>query len=255
MVDHSHMKLGKHVARHDPRTLQFGNYLRADKLPQPKDHVDWSKAVRQWPMMANDRIGDCTCAAGGHLIEEWTANANNEPIILPDTQIIDAYSAISGYDPRTGANDNGANELDVLNYWRQTGIGGRKIIAYAALEPQNRNHVEDATDLFGGCYIGLALPISAQRQTVWTVPPGGPTGPGAPGSWGGHAVPVVAYDQRVLTVVTWGALKQMTWDFWNAYCDEAYAVFSQDLLNKVTQKSPDGFDSKTLLADLQQVVH
>jgi hypothetical protein len=78
------------------------------------------------------------------------------------------------------------------------------------------------------CYIGLALPISAQNQDVWAVPPGGSAGEGSPGSWGGHAVPIVAYDSRGLTVITWGATKRMTWQFLDTYCDEAYALLSQD---------------------------
>ena len=31
-------------------------------------------------MMLNDSIGDCTCAAAGHLIMEWTANAGKEVV-------------------------------------------------------------------------------------------------------------------------------------------------------------------------------
>ncbi len=154
-------------------------------------------------MMENDTVGDCTCAAAGHLVECWSANAS--AIIVPsDSQIIAAYSAITGFDPATGYDDNGANELDVLNYWRQTGIAGRKIGAYAALEPGNHDHVMDVVYLFGGCYIGLALPVSAQAQDIWSVPPGGAIGQGAAGSWGGHAVPIVAYDSGGLTCVTWG---------------------------------------------------
>ncbi|GAC1544811.1 MAG: hypothetical protein NVS2B9_12050 [Myxococcales bacterium] len=252
MIDHSRMTLGKKPARHDPRTLQLGNYLKPAGLPAPKPSVDWGRTVQQWPMMANDKVGDCTCAAAGHLIEEWTANAAGQPVVLPDAEILSAYSAITGYTPTDPSTDRGANELDVLNYWRKTGFNGRRIVAYAALEPKNRTHVEDAVDLFGGCYIGRALPVSAQKQAVWAVPPGGPTGTGAPGSWGGHAVPVVAYDPRGLTVVTWGATKRMTWDFWNAYCDEAYAAVSEDWIGK-NKVSPEGFDLKALLADLQQV--
>ncbi len=161
-------------------------------------------------MMANDRIGDCTIAAAGHCIEEWTTDAGS-PVIVPDPEIIAAYSAVSGYDPATGRPDGGANELDALNYWRQTGIGGHQIRAYVALEPGNHEHVRDAVAIFGNCYIGLAMPVTAQTQRVWSVPPNGAVGPGAPGSWGGHAVPVVAYNARELTVVTWGALKRMTW--------------------------------------------
>lgn len=245
------MKLGKTAPRHDPRTLQLANYLKPKALPPAPLQANWTGTVSQWPMMANDRIGDCTCAAAGHLIEEWTSNAG-KPVVPPDSAIIAAYSKITGYNPKTGANDNGANELDVLNYWRQSGIGGHKIDAYTALEPGNHEHVKDSVYLFGGCYIGLGLPLSAQNQDVWSVPPGGAVGQGAPGSWGGHAVPVVEYDARGLTVVTWGALKVMTWSFWDTYCDEAYGVISLDWIAK-NQQAPSGLDLTALLADLKEV--
>jgi len=250
MVDHSHMKLGRAPAVHDPRTLQLANYLRPTLLPAPPPQVNWSTKVTSWPMMANDKIGDCTTAAAGHCIEEWTTDVGT-PVILPDSTIVAAYAAVSGYNPVTGQHDVGANEIQVLNYWRQTGIGGHTIRAYVALEPGDLDHVRDTVFLFGNCYIGLALPTTAQTQAIWSVPPGGPVGQGAPGSWGGHAVPVVAYDPRGLTVVTWGALKRMTWGFWQAYCDEAYALLSDDFLS--ADKTPGGIDLAALQSDLAQV--
>ncbi|MGB0034318.1 MAG: hypothetical protein WBP79_02450 [Candidatus Acidiferrales bacterium] len=244
-------RLGKQEARHDPRTFQFAKYLKPEALPAPPAKESWTKPVSTWPMMANDTIGDCTCAAAGHLIEEWTANASTL-VVPPTADIIAAYSAITGYNPADPSTDRGAVELDVLNYWRQTGIAGRKIEAFVALEPQNTEHVKDGVMLFGAVYIGLALPISAQTQTVWSVPPGGATGQGAPGSWGGHAVPIVGYDHRTLTCVTWGKLLKMTWGFWHTYCDEAYAILSPDWI-KSNHYSPGNFDLATLQADLAQL--
>jgi hypothetical protein len=250
MIDHSNMKLGKTAAVHDPRTLQLTNYLKPAVLPPPPPQKDWSQKVASWPMMMNNTIGDCTIAAVGHCIEEWTTDVG-KPVVLPDATIVAAYSAVSGYNPKTGQHDVGANEIKVLNYWRQKGIGGHTIRAYVALEPGNLDHIRDAVFIFGNCYIGLALPKSAQTQAIWSVPPGGATGQGAPGSWGGHAVPVVAYDPRGLTVVTWGALKRMTWSFWSAYCDEAYALLSDDFLT--ADKTPGGIDLAALQQDLKQV--
>jgi hypothetical protein len=181
---------------------------------------------------------------------DWTANTGKE-VVPSDQQIVAAYSAITGYNPVTGAHDTGAAELDVLKYWQAKGIAGHKVMAFVALEPGNHTHIMDAVYIFGGCYIGVQLPQTAQGQDIWTVPPGGTTGPGAPGSWGGHAVPVVEYDQRGLTVVTWGQLLRMTWAFWEAYCDEAYAILSQDFLEE--NKTPDGFDLVALKADLKAV--
>ncbi|MGB8064685.1 MAG: hypothetical protein WCF26_22555 [Candidatus Sulfotelmatobacter sp.] len=251
-VDPKKLKLGKQTARHDPRTLLLASYV-TPALPAPPPQDDLTSKINSWGMMENDQLGDCTCAAAGHLIMEWTANAGKKMVTPTDKQIVAAYSGITGYNPATGANDNGAVEIDVLNYWRQSGIAAHKIGAYVALEPSNHIHIQDSVYIFEGCYIGLQLPVSAQAQVQnhqpWSVPPGGPTGDGKPGSWGGHAVPVVAYDPRGLTVVTWGALQIMTWSFWEAYCDEAYAIISTDYLND-KQESPAGFNMQQLQADL-----
>lgn len=252
-IDPKKLKLGKQTARPDPRTLLLASYI-TPALPTPPASLDLTTKVgASWGMMDNDQIGDCTCAAAGHLIMEWTANAKKKMVTPTDKQIVAAYSAITGYNPATGANDNGAAEIDVLNYWRQSGIANDKIGAYIALEPSNHIHIMDSVYIFEGCYIGLELPTSAQAQVQnhqpWSVPPGGPTGDGKPGSWGGHAVPVVAYDARGLTVVTWGALQIMTWTFWDTYCDEAYAILSTDYITgkKVT---PQGFNLQQLQTDL-----
>jgi hypothetical protein len=258
-IDPLKLKLGKQSPRHDPRTLLFATYA-TPALPAPPPSLDLTTKMKApWGMMDNAQVGDCTCAAAGHLMMEWTSNAQSKIFTPSDAQIIAAYSAVTGYNPKTGANDNGAQEIDVLNYWRQTGIAGHKIQAFLALEPSNDTHIMDGTWIFGGCYIGLALPKSAQAQTsnkqIWSVPPGGTGGDGAPGSWGGHAVPVVAYDSRSLTVVTWGALQTMTWGFWAAYCDEAYAILSPDFLEqkKGQPVTPDGFNVQQLLADLSDL--
>ena len=251
-VDPRKLKLGKQAARHDPRTLLLASYM-TPTLPTPPPSFDLTSKVQAWGMMENDQLGDCTCAAAGHLIMEWTANAGNQMVTPTDQQIVAAYSAITGYNPATGANDNGAAEIDVLNFWRQSGIAGHQIGAYMALEPANHNHIMDSVYIFEGCYIGLQLPVSAQDQTKnqqpWSVPPGGATGDGKPGSWGGHAVPVVAYDSRGVTVVTWGALQTMTWTFWEAYCEEAYAILSNDYLTG-KETTPQGFDMQQLQSDL-----
>jgi hypothetical protein len=245
-------KLGKLPARHDPRTFQFAKYLRTSGLPPAPASQEFDSKVASWPMMKNDTVGDCTCAAAGHMIEQWTTYSGT-PFTPTDAQVIAAYSAITGYDPATGANDDGANMLDVLNYWRKTGVANHKVMAFAALEPKNHTQIQDALYLFGNVYLGVALPVSAQKQTVWTVPPGGPVGHGAPGSWGGHCIPIVAYNPRALTVVTWGALKTMTWTFLDTYCDEAYAVLSQDWVNQGTHVNPNNFDLATLKSDLAQL--
>jgi hypothetical protein len=240
-----HLKLGKLPVRHDERTLLLATYLDdAAVLPNVPPELS-APTVDAWPMYGNDRLGDCTIAAVGHMIQAWTSDAG-APRQIADADVEQAYI------PGTGTDDTGRFELDVLNYWRTTGVGADKIAAYAAIDPSNHAHVMAAAYLFGGVYIGVALPTTAQGQPVWDVVGDGKTGPSQPGSWGGHAVDVVAYDSDGLTIVTWGALLKMTWGFWDAYVEEAYAVISPDFLNAAGQ-TPAGFDAAALQADLAAV--
>lgn len=226
----------------------MATYLTALPSAPPMRH--WSAKVDpHWGMMLNDQLGDCTCAAAAHLIQSWTANETKEQT-LSDQAVLAAYKAVGGYNPSDPTTDQGAVELDVLNYWRNTGVGGVKIDAFVALEPRNHDHVRAAIDMFGGAYIGLALPISAQNQRVWSVPPSGTASrtPGEVGSWGGHAVVALDYDWRGVTCVTWGELKLMTWRFWDSYCEEGYALLCS--LWTASGRSPSGFRYDTLKADL-----
>jgi hypothetical protein len=270
-------RLGKKPPRLDARTLQLAKYLRGTSiaaseqgtarqatLPPAPPSVDWTAKIPAWPMLANDTLGDCTTAAAAHMIECWTANAGYA-FTPSNAQVIAAYSATGGYVAGDAATDNGAVELDVLNYWRQQGIAGHKIDAYVSFSAQNAEHARAAINLFGGIYIGLALPLSAQNQDVWDVPSfisrifsircgrrsasGGNT---APGSWGGHAVPILAYDPDALTCITWGEKKRMTWDFFARYCDESYAPLSRDWLN-AKGTDPAGLDFAALQADLSEL--
>jgi hypothetical protein len=244
------MKLGKRPARHDPRTLQLAKYTTAALQPAPAS-VDWSYLVSNWGMYMNDTLGDCTIAAAAHMIELWTADAGN-PVVPNQQDILTAYEAVSGYNPATGQNaDAGADCLTVMRYWQNVGIGADKTSAYAAIELGNFEQFSQAIALFGGCYIGIRLPMSAQGQPYWAVPPMGPVGPGAPGSWGGHAIPIVGYDPQGLTVVTWGTTLRMSWQFLQIYCDEAFVILDQDFLNGGTTSQ--GFDLQMLLSDINQL--
>lgn len=114
-IDPLKLKLGKQAARHDPRTLLLATYATT-ALPAPPPSLDLTDKIKgAWGMMDNDQIGDCTCAAAGHLMMEWTSRAKPKMFTPSDKQVVAAYSAITGYNPKTGANDNGAVELDVLN--------------------------------------------------------------------------------------------------------------------------------------------
>ncbi len=244
-VDHSTMKLGLRAVKTDTRTLRLSAYLTPQLPPAPPSRA-WGAAVGSWGMMLNDTLGDCTIAAIGHAVQTWSANRYRE-ITIADAAILQAYERWCGYNPANPASDHGGVELDVLNRWRTQGLDGHTLLGYADPTVGDLNEVRQAINLFGGVYIGLALPATAQTQAVWDVDAAGGES-AAPGSWGGHAVFVTDYDQDSFTCVTWGQLKRMTTAFWQAYVQEAHALLCPDWFNATG--APNGFDINQLSSDL-----
>ena len=245
MADHSTMKLGRKAIRTDTRTLRLAKYLSAGLPPAPPAK-DWTKGITSWGMMHNDRLGDCTIAAAAHAVQVWSANTASE-VTVPDTQVLHYYEKWDGYKQGQPNTDQGGVELNVLTRWQKEGFDKHKLIAFADPAHANLDQIRQAINLFGGVYIGLSLPITAQKQAIWDVVPNG--GDDAkPGSWGGHAVFVPKYDANGFTCITWGELKTMTSAFWTAYVDEAHALLSHDWM--ASKGAPSGFNLAELKTDL-----
>jgi hypothetical protein len=244
--------LGKKDKVVDKRTLQFAKYSAA--LPPASSMRSYIQKVLTWPMFLNDTLGCCVPAGEGHNIIQETTYAGKS-IVPTDADILKAYSAIGGYVPGDPSTDNGCDMLTACKYYVNTGIAGRKIVAFVELNPKKPQELMQAVSLFGSAYLGIALPVSAQSQvgSLWAVPQTGLTGNGAPGSWGGHCVPLYQYNTALNTeLITWGAVQRMSWKFITAYVDEAYALVTQDWI-EADGKSPSGLDVATLQADLKLV--
>jgi hypothetical protein len=230
--------------------LRFGTYA-TPALPAPPASINYGAKVSTWPMYYNDQYGDCTCAAAGHMIQNWTANAGTE-VTPPPPTVLSFYEHFVGTPPPP---DEGCDMLSVLKYWRTKGLDAHKVQAFASVDLKNQIQAQNAVYLFGGLYIGVALPsfaVQADMMTVpWVVPPTGPVGDAAPNPNNGHCIPAVAYDADNLHVVTWGEVKSMSWQFYESYADEAFAVISQDFI--AADRTPAGFDLAALEADLQRI--
>jgi hypothetical protein len=231
--------------------------------PLPTASPDWVSAVMKqspggWGMMGNDEVGDCTCADCGHT--EMLRTANTGAIWIPSTQdVLSLYSAITGYNPNDPSTDQGANELDVIQYLIQTGWNGRKLDGSANIDPSQLDHVKWAVCLFGACRLGVNLPQSAEDAfnagQPWDV--GDDEQP-----VGGHDVPIVKYDSNgIFWVVTWGKLQAVTQDFMLAsfpdgtpYVEEAHAELAYDWVSSVGT-APSRFDLNQLITDLSEITN
>lgn len=245
------MKLGKHIPKAHPKTLEFARYA-VGGLPASAEKVyrEYKTPDSAKKMFGNDSIGDCTCAGAANLLISATCHTG-EVVIPSDADVIAMYSAISGYDPSTGNNDNGAAMTDALEYLRTTGLSGHKILAWAKIDHHNLEHRQLAVDLFGATYVGVELPQSAMDQfgknQPWEIVLGSVIE-------GGHAIVHPGYGAEGGDYVTWAKWDQKASAAWESqYVDEEYVIITEDWINQATQKTPGGIDLATLQEDISQL--
>lgn len=246
------LKLGRIPSKPDERDFRFARYVDLDKLPGAPSKRDWTHPVDSpaWGMFSNDRLGNCTCAAQGHYLQAQSANTGR-PLTILGADIIQLYRDVSGYDPKRPETDQGAEMRDVLTEMRAVGLCRHRIGAFAAVDPQDRDHVEAAVNSFGGLFAGLDMPAAWRDATNWDI--GDRSARWEPNSWGPHAVEIVGYDHIGLTCITWSVPKLITWEAFQRYCSEAWVEIDPQWIDDTTMLSPSGFDLEQLMRDLVEI--
>jgi hypothetical protein len=249
------LRLGKKPATHDAQDLLFTKYVDAAQLPPTPAEFGHEKLfpLKGWGMLGNDEWGDCAWAGPAHETMLLSTEGAH-PAAFTTAGVLSDYAAGTGFDPKAGPpgsnpTDQGSDVREVLSYRRKTGIVDaaqkrHKIGAFVKLEPKNLAQIYQAMYLFQTVGIGIEFPGSAMEQfhegKPWSVVPGAQIE-------GGHYVCCVAKHQNI-DIVTWGALQQMTVEFFEQYCDEAWAYLSTEDLQKDTD--PEGFNLSQLKHDL-----
>ena len=247
-------RTGLNLATLHKPALKLSDYIHAD-LANPPAAVSRPHVGFQWRMLANDSIGDCVIAMMLHSIEDFHLDAGTPPPTFTDQDAIGIYSAITGYVPGDPNTDHGTDESAAMRCWEHPGLktsdnGTHTIVATVAVNPSNLNECRIAIDEFVDLQIGIALPVTAQGQTEWTVVGDGKTGNSAPGSWGGHGIPYREYDAETFKCVTWGAELLLTVPFHQDYAQEAHVVVTQEMLGK-QGLGPSGVNWTQLVADIK----
>ncbi len=234
--------LGKLAKISDPRTLNLKAYLAT--LPQVPKTCAWIDKVPDWGMLGNDRVGDCTIASALHLMMLWYSEQGTQ-LICDGNNAISEYSKITGYKPGDPSTDQGAVCLGVLKAWRNDGICGFKINSFVETYAHELDLLRAAIYIFGGVYAGVGISHTAEMEFQtgcdWSHTTDDPRG--------GHAIPLVGYDETSFTCITWGRKQRMSIEWWLHYADEAYVPFCPLWLDKAGN-SPCGFNQQQLATDL-----
>ena len=249
------MKFGRIRPAPGRPKFKFSRYTTAS-LPTPPTNIDYSPAAA--PCLGliylNDRLGDCVCAGGAHLVGVFTGNAG-QLFTCSDAQVQSDYEAIGGYVPGDPSTDGGCDEETAFAYWTDVGFAdGTKLAGWVALDGTNVTEIKQAIWLFEGVMFAVELP------DAWVNP--FPAGPGF--VWGvagppnpkqGHCVVGVGYNAQGVIISTWGILGLITWEAVAKYAVSSvggaiYGLLSPDVLARASCKSPAGVEWSELQADI-----
>lgn len=255
---------GKRPATPSPHDFQLVNYADMERVaaatPKPVPH-DTGFALGMYGNGPDDTVrpgfggaGDCVFAAICELLH-LSQHAVGTPLApLTGREAIAAYSEVTGYVIGDESTDQGTDMGEALAWLRKTGIADatgkrHKALAYLSLTPKSHAEKMAALYYFGAADIGIAFPDYAMDEfnagRDWNYEAGKP----APQD--GHCIPIVrASSTRKWQIYSWDRELGMSTTFDSHYEDEAFAIIFEDYFNAQTHLSPEGFDSKKLLADL-----
>jgi hypothetical protein len=209
--------------------------------------VHWAPdTILDYGMMLNDRLGDCTCAAVYHAIQIWSVNGQKTEITESDNCVLSLYEQACGYNPADPSTDQGGVEQHVLQFLLNNGApmdngSQHKILAFYEIDPRHIHDVKQAIYECGLVYIGFEVPQSLMKGEV-------------PALWetqidqpiiGGHAVILTGYDDQGFDVISWGKKYKMSYEFFSAYTDEAYAIVDPEWIQQ-TGTTPCGLTASQL---------
>jgi hypothetical protein len=175
--------------------------------------------------VAEQGLGDCTCAGPAHGVDIWTAGGD-APVTITADQTIKLYELSCGYVLNDESTDQGGDELTVLDYIQAHGIDGNglhQIAGTASGDATNIQELREGTFLTGAALFCLELPNPyvnpfPAEDAVWDI--AGPPNPNQ-----GHCIlgrgaftTNCPNGKPAFGVVTWGGYVWFTTDAIAYYC-------------------------------------
>ena len=205
-------------------------------------------------------VGDCTIESKFHLHALRQGAAGAPQFFASAVQVLDRYSADTGYVHGDTATDQGADDTIVLgNLVKNPLPDGSEIVAWLAIDGTDALQVRS----FCSEFVGLDMCLEVPDALMSAVPAGAGPGWGSPvATWGvgtpnpnsGHCVAGVDQNETGITIDTWGMPVLWTYDGIAALANPTaggavYAMVSLDCLVAAIQKAPDGLDYRALVTD------
>lgn len=216
--------------------------------------------------LGNNEWGDCGDAMTLHGIEAFHLDAGTPvpPFVTDDA--LKLYSEVSGFDrsqgpPGENPTDVGTDNGQLVKYWQNPGVtcaadgSVHRIAGSLAIDPADpqASYLERlAVWEFVVLFRAVALPITAQGQKVWKLTDPSLQGNAAPGSWGYHDIPYLAYDRHWFYADSWGFDILVGFRFNRSYAAGGFVVLTEEQTN-LQGVSPAGINWTKLNEDFRNL--
>jgi len=224
MTDRIIGKLGKLDPKR-PAGLHQLAFYQHNPLPVAPPKVNVPE-VADWGMLGNDKYGDCTFAGIVHARMAHAAVLGISEEFPSDTEVEQSYLNY------TNGQDVGAVEADLLAYWKNNELFGKKLEAFAPTDHADQDELRSVISSFGLAYIGVQLPVTFQQQFIDNQPWALTHTPADNQIEGGHCIILVGYDEQHAQCITWGKVQQVTWDWLASYMQESWALITPEIVDK-----------------------
>jgi len=238
--------------------IHLASYLDVAKMTEVPD-CDYTKNVTGLgDVLLNDRLGDCTCAGVGHIVDLVTSNAGNA-FRVTDDLVKRLYELACNYVDGDPSTDQGGDELTVLDFVCEKGIDGNglhKFDATVVVDATNKLEVRSAQYWFGNLYFGEGLPdgyVNSMPQAPgfeWDV-----VGDADPDN--GHCFIGGGSNAKGILIDTWGLIGVQTYRAIAKYASRAqggelHTALTCDWFSRVTKLAPNGLAYNDLMSDLKK---
>lgn len=208
-----------------------------------------------WGYMGNTTTGDCVEAGIVHSIMYNTLASTGTAAPFVDNDAVSLYTAWTGYNPSTGANNNGTPVALALGNWASPGITDDNGHVHTVLQTLQLN-ANDTAEVAQACYLLGAISVVLEIPADWEAGFGTNQANNktwdhvaSPSGYIGHFATIIGRSSNGnFIVVSWGYLWEMTPAGFLQAVTAAYAFITTDYINPSSSKSPLGYT----MAQLEQ---
>jgi len=254
----SSLQYGRRAPKNTP-ALKFSRIFTG-KIPAHPVAADYLARLSAWDMLGNDVAGDCVAVTWANVrrLVSYVAGVEDYP---SQDEVWTVYKTQnSGFDPNGTADTNGPgsshdNGMDIqtlLEYLhKHGGPDGKKVLAFAKVDPSSPDEVKAAISIFGFVWTGLIVQNANMQDfndgKPWDYHRSSPDDGGHSVITGGYGAPgagPLGGDERF---ITWAQETSFTDQYWSRKVEEAWvAIFDEHLKHPAFQE---GIDLAAMAAD------